>query len=330
MAIEGIDRLNSAAPLGAASEAGSVRRTAAASAQMPDAVSSILESISLPQLPPTSSGMDLENILKAIGNETRRNAVKSSVNDIETKGNEQKEINEKELNEIKKRLEDMRKKSVLSGFLKAFKIIGLIVGAIASVATTVAGAVTANPLLITAGVVGLGMTLDSTLSLATDGKVSLQAGFTALGKACGMSDETAQWFGIGMNAAVMVAGIAVTCGAAFASSSAKAVTEAGSTVAKITASIGKVTNVVSGVNSVAEGGVTIGDAVVSNDISKSQARSKQLQAALEKVRQAIQFYEDIIKAEMERAEQLMDNVEDIVENCSDTQKNILTANPAMA
>ena len=170
----------------------------------------ILAELGLPEIPLSSSPLSLDTLINAIGDDVRRQACRDGVSSLELKAEQQAEVNEKELQEIADRLEEMKKKSVLNGFLKAFKIIGAIVGAIASVASIVAGALTANPLLIAAGAVGLVSTVDSVVSLASDGKYSIAAGFTELGKKLGMSDEAAQWFGFGMNMAIMVVSIGVS------------------------------------------------------------------------------------------------------------------------
>lgn len=57
----------------------------------------------------------------------------------------------------------MKSQSILQGFLKAFKIIGMILGAVAAVAVTAIGIATSNPLMIAAGVVMAAMTVNSAL-----------------------------------------------------------------------------------------------------------------------------------------------------------------------
>lgn len=101
---------------------------------------SLLTELGLPDIPLSSSPLSLDTLLNAIGDDVRRQACRDGVASLELKADQQAEINEKELQEIADRLEEMKKKSVLNGFLKAFKIIGAIVGAIASVASIVAGA----------------------------------------------------------------------------------------------------------------------------------------------------------------------------------------------
>ncbi len=297
------------------------------------ATNDILAAAGLPELPAPAGALSLDTLISAIGDEVRRQACKDGVDSLEAKAAHQKEVNDKELEEIAKRLEDMKKKSVLDGFLKAFQIIGVIVGAVASVASIVAGVLTANPLLVAAGVMGAIATVDGIVSLASDGKYSIAAGFTALGKAMGMDDETAQWFGFGMNMAIMLASIAVSFGAGFASTSssiANVSSKAVETAVKVTTITSKAANIASGVNSIGTGSVTIANAVVDYHISQSQANSKELEAILERIRMSIEMDKDLIEAEMERANELLAGVKEIVEQCNEAQTAVLTTNPSMA
>lgn len=303
------------------------------SGDMPDAAgtSGLPSTDSLPVLtPPTvGGGMSLETLLQALGEEVRRQTCRDGVASLELKAEQQDEINQKELEEMKKRLEEMKSKSILNGFLKAFKIIGVIIGAVASVASIVGGAMTGNPLLVAAGIAGLVMTADSVLSLASDGKYSIAAGFTELGKAMGMSDDAAQWFGFAMNLTVMLAGIGLSvAGAASAATSAAA--NATSTLTKVLNTTSQVANVASAVNTTATGAATIGGAVIDYNIGKSQAASKELEAVLERLRQAIEMDKDMVEAEMERANTLMEQVKDIVDGTIETQTAVLSANPGIA
>lgn len=304
---------------------------------IPDADEQVLQALlaelGLPDLPVSSSSLSLDTLLNAIGDDVRRQACRDGVASLELKGEQQAEINEKELQEIADRLEEMKKKSVANGFLKAFQIIGAIVGAIASAASIVAGALTGNPLLIAAGVVGMAMTIDSVVSLASDGKYSIAAGFTELGKKMGMSDEAAQWFGFAVNMAIMVVSIGISFGAGFASSAgsiANITSQTAQKAAQITSIASKVTNIASGVTSMGTGAATIAGSVFDYNISRSQADSKELEAILERLREAIKMDQDLVESEMERANDLMSKVREIVGECVDTQAAILGAAPTMA
>ena len=308
-----------------------------ATTSMPDCdtqtLQKILSELDLPELPISSSTLSLETLLSAIGDDVRRQACRDGLARLELKAEQQAEINEKELQEIADRLEEMKKKSVLNGFLKAFKVIGAIVGAIASVASIAAGALTGNPLLVAAGAAGLVMTVDSVVSLASDGKYSIAAGFTELGKKMGMSDESAQWFGFAMNMTIMLASVALSFGAGFASSAGSIANISSQSVqkaAQITSMASKVTNIASGITTTATGAGTIAGAVIDYNISSSQADSKALEAILERLREAIKMDQELVEAEMERANSLLSQVREIVGECTETQSAILGVAPTMA
>ena len=95
--------------------------------------------------------LSLETLAQMISNETRTQATKDGVASIDAKGKERAEINEKKLEEIMDRLDSMKSKGILDVFKKIFSWVGVIVGAIASVATIVAGAATGNRCLSRAG-----------------------------------------------------------------------------------------------------------------------------------------------------------------------------------
>ena len=176
----------------------------------------------LPDLPISMRGVSLDQMMKAISDEARRAGIQSAVDGLEVQGDELKAAHEEKLQALKEQIDELSKKSFWSSFCKVFQVIGVVVGAIASVATLAVGALTGNPLLIAAGALGTAMAIDSTLSLATDGKVSLTSGFTELGKACGMSDETAQWFGFGMTMGITLISVCVGFGAAGATAATAA------------------------------------------------------------------------------------------------------------
>lgn len=333
--INAINRFNEVTFTGTSTTTGT--SSADTGSAIPDAaeqeLQQILSELGVPDIPLSSSTLSLETLLGAIGDGVRRQACRDGVASLELKAEQQAEVNEKELQEIADRLEEMKKKSVLNGFLKAFKIIGAIVGAIASVASIAAGALTGNPLLIAAGTVGLVMTVDSVVSLASDGKYSIAAGFTELGKKMGMSDDAAQWFGFAMNMTIMLASVALSFGAGFASSAgslANVGTQATQKAAEITSMASKLTNIASGTVNVATGSATIAGAVMDYNISQSQADSKELEAILERLREAIKMDKDLVEAEMERANDLMTKVREIVGECTETQSAILGVAPTMA
>ncbi len=280
-----------------------------------------------------ASALALETLMAAIGNAERRQACQAGVDQIKSKAAEQAKVNQDRLEQIAKQLEEMRSKSVLNGFLKAFKIIGIIVGAIAAVATTAVGVATGNPLLIAAGVMAAAMTVDAIMSEASGGKISFMAGMTELGKACGMDDETAKWFGFAMQMVVTAASVALSLGAGFANAGASAATmssKAAETALNVASRAQQIAQFTSAGVAVGTGAGTIAGAVIDYRIASSQADAKELDAILERIRQAMDMEHDFLESEMQRAEDLMGKVGDIVKENAEAQTVILGGAPALA
>ena len=311
---------------------------ATANTELPagQSLSDILDSLDLPELPLSMRGISVDTLLNAVADEERRNGIQAAVDSIETHGEAMNAENEKKLEEIKEQLEQMKKQSIWQAFAKVFQVIGAILGAIASVATIAIGAATGNPLLVAAGVVGIAMSVDSALSMATDGKVSLSAGITAACKACGMSEDTAKWVAFGINMGLMVASVAVSFGAAAGSSAAAAsgkIAEAGAKAAQTISTVSKVAtvgNVAQGVTGVGQGICSAGLTYTQYQISKLEANKVDIDAILENLRNLMEMEQDLVEEQMKAADQLMSDVKDIVEDCSQTATAILTSAPTAA
>lgn len=282
----------------------------------------------LPSLPAPAGPLSLDTLLNAIGDETRRQACRDGVASLELKGEQQAEVNQKELDELKEQLEKMAKKGLADTFLKIFSVIGMVVGAIASAASIAIGAATGNPLLVAAGIAGIAMTVDSALSMATDGKYCIAGLVSTTCEACGMDKESAQWVGMGVTMALNLATIALNIGGAVKAVSVTA--DAANKVMQILSKTTLITNIVSGANSVASGATSIASGVYSYQISMSQAEVKELEAILERIRMAIEMEQEMVQNEMERANALLEAVDQIVDACNKTQSTILTACPATA
>ena len=282
----------------------------------------------LPSLPAPAGPLSLDTLLNAIGDETRRQACRDGVASLELKGEQQAEVNQKELDELKEQLEKMAKKGLADTFLKIFSVIGMVVGAIASAASIAIGAATGNPLLVAAGIAGIAMTVDSALSMATDGKYCIAGLVSTTCEACGMDKESAQWVGMGVTMALNLATIALNIGGAVKAVSVTA--DAANKVMQILSKTTLITNIVSGANSVASGATSIASGVYSYQISMSQAEVKELEAILERIRMAIEMEQEMVQNEMERANALLEAVDAIVDACNKTQGTVLTMSPTMA
>lgn len=294
--------------------------------------------LSIPILPaPKVGGLSLEVLVQAVGMDERATATKVGVESIKTKAQERDEANAKKLEEIQKQLENMKSQSILQGFLKAFKIIGMILGAVAAVAIGAIGVATGNPLMIAAAVVMAAMTVNSIVSEATGGKVSIAAGVGAIAKACGASEEVAQWIGFGVEIGISLVGCALSLGAGFSAAGAKAVEtaakagEVASKVVQIANMTARISTVASAVNTVGTGLAQGADAYFTYKTTMSRAEQKELEAILERIQQAISVEQDFLEAIMQRSQELLGDVSEIVKENAAAQTSVLTgSSPSMA
>ena len=208
--------------------------------------------------------------------------------------------------------------------MKALKWIGMALSAVASAVTIAVGVLTANPVLVAAGAILAVMTINSIVSEATDGKVSIAAGVAKLAEACGASEETAKWIGFATEMLITLVGVALSFGAGATASAAKAADAAGKVVS-IMAKVSSATSVLSGLTTAAGGGLNIASSVYDYQITTSKAAQKELEAILERLRTAIETETDFLEAVMKRAEELLADVKEIVEGNNEAQTAILTA-----
>ncbi len=304
-----------------------------ASGTIPQAtLGELADALGLPELPAPLRGVSIENLLKAVADEERRQGVQSAVEQIEIKGEMMKAENEKELKAIQDQLAQIKKQETANKFLKAFRIIGAIIGIIASVATIVTGAVTGNPALIGVGIVGLIATGDSIAGLASDGKYTIASGFAKLGEVMGMNKENSKLFGTLMNIALMGVAIAVSVSSAVsAASSAASNIAANATKAMgIMSKVNLGTNIASSTVSVGQQATLIALNVFEYNIANLQADKVDIAAILEQLRASIAVSEELIEAEMETSDKVMSAIKQIIEDCGQTATAIMTAAPQTA
>lgn len=276
----------------------------------------------LPVLPLTLGAVSIENLMNAIAEEERKNNVQLAVDGLENKANEVEKQNAEKLEQIQKQLEEAKNQSFWQKFVKAFKIIGMVIGAVAAVATTVAGIASGNPLMIAAGITAGLMAIDSLVSTASDGKYSIAAGFQALGEKLGMSEDAAKWLGFGMSMAMMLTTTVLSFGAAASASAAQ--------ISTALAELTSTTNVISGLTGIGSGIGEAGLAVSNYKLASLEANKVDIEAVLEKLRNAIEMSEDLIEAQLETSNKLLTGVKDIIDGCGETSTAILSGSPAVA
>ena len=276
--------------------------------------------------PLLASGLSLDVLVDAVGAEARKTTVKTSNEALQAKSDHRKAENDKALGEIKSQLETLAKQNALSPFQKFFKYLGMALGAIASIATIAIGAMTGNPLMVAAGVMMAVMVVDSIVSDATDGKVSISAGVAKAAEACGASEETAKWIGLGVTVGLTLASIAMSLG----SSAAGSASTLASNVANALAKFQQASTVVSGITAVGNGACQIAQAVFQNEVTHSKARVKDIDAILERIRESMETEADFLKFVMEKFQGLLTTVSDIVKDSHEAQVAIQTSQAPLA
>lgn len=159
----------------------------------------------------------------------------------------------------------------------------------------------------------------------------------AIAKACGASEEVAQWIGFGVEMGISLVGCALSLGAGFSAAGAKAVetaAQAGQVAAKvvqIASMTAQVTTVASAVNTVGTGVAQGVNSYYTYKNTMSHAEQKELESILERIQQAIATEQDFMEAVMERSQKLMGDVGEIVQENAATQTAVLTgSSPSMA
>ena len=128
----------------------------------------------------------------------------------------------------------------------------------------------------------LTMAINSAVSMATDGKVSISAGIAAGLKALGVPEDIAGYVGMACELAITIVGIGLTMGG----SSASAISSAKQTLSMVAETTLKVTNIASSVVQMGSGATNIAGSVYDYKISTSYADTKELEAILERIQQA--------------------------------------------
>ncbi len=288
------------------------------------------ERTDIPQLPLPKSNLSLNTLVSALGFNERKVACKANLEHIETKAQQQKEINNKQLKDLQSQLDKLEEQKLTNGFKKAFSIIGAILGAISSAITIALGTLTANPLLIGAGVLGMTLAIDSTISLASDGKYSLAAGFAELGKTMGLNKENTQYFSLGLQLILSVINIALSAGAGFASNSSNIANASIEKIAKLIGTTQKVTTISNSLVSTSDGITTILSSVVKYSLEQLKINSKEVETLLQYINEAIETEKDIIKTEIQRINFLYTQLMEIINEKNNTQQAILHSSPNFA
>lgn len=179
----------------------------------------------LPKLPAPLGPVSLDVLMSALTFSSRRASAKAGIESLEAKGQQQKDVNNELLAKMKENMDKLKEKGALEAWLPILKVVAIIVAVVAAVGAATAAVCTAGAALpVAAAVVGVLLSGDTILGMATDGKYCLAEGITAACVACGMDHEVAGKVALGIEIAICVATIALGVGAARAGAKAAAVT----------------------------------------------------------------------------------------------------------
>ncbi len=284
----------------------------------------------LPSLPkPTIIALNLENIIQAISYEARKLACKNGINMLNAKVKEQEETNKDELKELKDRIEAISKEKNASKISKIFSIIGIVIGVIASVAAIAFSG--GSSLLLLGGIIGAVLATNSVLSMATDGKVCIEALYTVILKLLPISDEQAE-LAAQIIFLVQSIGLAIATGVGVSSaaSSIQASVKSLNTLAKWAPKLMQTSQVISGTSSVATG-VSGGVAsYYAYDAGMKSVELKEIEAIIEGIKATIDIEQETLESQVEKANALLESVMQLINNCNSTQQKILTTTPTIA
>lgn len=268
----------------------------------------------------TAGGLSLETLLDAVGAKQRETETRAGTASLKVRAQQRADANAEKMAKIKENLKKLEEYLNMSPFLKAFKIIGMIFAAVASVSLIATGGGAA----VAAGIISSLLLTSNILEEATDGKVGFSPGFIAgkIAEACGASKETAGWIKMGVDLATTIAMCVVTLGAGAGSTAGqwKEVARVG----KVVGTIGQATT------GIASSALGIKTACLDRDMENSRADRKRLDAIMEKIAMLNNMDLEHLKEVLRRSEAVMQSVSDIVQEGNAASTAILTGNPPMA
>ncbi|MFI3271629.1 MAG: type III secretion system translocon subunit SctE [Pseudomonadota bacterium] len=273
------------------------------------------------------SGLSLESLVTAIGNTESKQACAEGVERMEWRADKINENNQLKLDEMADNMETMKKQEKVGKFTEAFQWIGAILGAVAAVASIAVGVLTANPLLIAGGVMGVGMAVDNIVSVATGGEQSMMQGIAKGLEKLGASEDAAYWTAFAVNLIVTAITVGLSVGGAVRGIASGV--DAAAKAMSVTKQVQCVVQLASSLNTVASASAGMASAAYDYQLAKSQAEQVDIEAVLEQIRMAQELEEAMIQAQMERSNDLLTSVNDIVEEANSTAMTIMTSAPAM-
>ncbi len=296
----------------------------------------------------SSVGVTPEALLAALNFQERRNAIEEMFGAIDGRAAEKLALAAEKIEELKESIEEARNASVLDKIKDAFKYIGMALAVIGSIAGIVAGAVGtvaggAGVLLVAGSTLLLATAISSILSEATDGKVSIAAGYAEFFKLFGIPDNVADIMGMVYEMLYVIVGCALTLGAGAMSASASFANAAASTaknaaemaltvaekVEKMATKILSIAAFIGGAVAIASGSIEIYQSRVQYDRDMDKAFLKELEAMMDRLKVADEMDLDKVDALMQQFNDLLAAVNQLIDNLNQTGIALASA-PSMA
>lgn len=264
-------------------------------------------------------GVGLEALLQFITGENRSSQLKSAESRIEN-NKQAREANFQQtmdkINEAIKKAEDEEK----SGWWKkAFGWVAKIVTAVLSVAAIVVGAITANPVLVMAGVYGCYF-LASQITEEVTGK--------------GLTARYLELYGVPEDKAIIAGGIMDCIGSIVAGcvsgsglASAAKIADIGAKAAILCARLSYASSFVNGVAGVGTGVSGVFSAVYRYDGAKLKADEVELKKVLEKLIVEDQENQKTIKRILEFFKEMTDDVTQVIKDKAQATSNVMSMSP---
>lgn len=266
--------------------------------------------------------VSLEILLEAIGEKERKTELKAGIEQVKANTDRKAEENKKILEKAKENLEKLESAGIWDKVKTAFAWIGAIAAVVVSAALVATGAgAFAVAGLVVACVALANQALD-TVGTAVNGQGWGLTSLAAKGLSKIFGPESEQWIKFGLDMALAIASIALSCGSS-AGSAANAASKAaeGASVATKVAKAGSAVQSATQIASAASG---IASSVYTYQAVSAQADQKKLQAILEQIQMMNELITKHLENTVKDGEKITDTVTEIVKENAAVQTAIMT------
>ena len=260
---------------------------------------------------PSIMGMDEETIMMMLGSETAEVEKKGAINSIKNRAQQREAENAKLVKNLQEQAEKIKSQSIWDKIVKAFKIIGAVVGIVAAVAGAAFSG--GSSLAIAGAIIGGLMATESLVSAATDGKIGLGALCTKI-----FGEKAGPWVAMGISIALTICSMGMGIAGA-----AKGAADGAGALSKFS-KIG--IQLTSGVTNLGAGAAGIGSAINNYQLTNLKVSNKEMEAILAKLASLNEQETKHLEEVMETQNAMVKGVKDILEVQNAAELAIVTAN----